>query len=126
MDCLLPDEIDNRFATWDRSDLTGLQVLEQLLPGSAPLPWQRQSDSRNGRCKTRDSSGAHHQWIRGPPDGIRQAPGVTAGRENPYEHHGSAVRGGSRSERNMLRAITGGFTSLDRDTLEQLSQLLAA
>ena len=53
-------------------------------------------------------------------------PGVTAGRENPYEHNGSAVRGGSRSERNMLRAITGGFTSLDRDTLEQLSQLQAA
>jgi len=26
----------------------------------------------------------------------------------------------------MLRAITGGFTSLDRDTLEQLSQLQAA
>ena len=36
VDCLPPDEIDNRFATWDRSDLTGLQVLEQRLPGSAP------------------------------------------------------------------------------------------
>lgn len=45
---------------------------------------------------------------------------------NTYEHHGSTVRGSTRGERNMLRTVTGGFTALDRSTLEQLTQLQAA
>ena len=44
---------------------------------------------------------------------------------NTYEHHEGTVRGASRSERNMLRAISGDFDRLDRDSLQTLNQVLA-
>jgi hypothetical protein len=44
---------------------------------------------------------------------------------NTYEHHASTVRGGQRTERNMLRAITDDFGRLDRTTLSTLNQVLA-
>lgn len=43
---------------------------------------------------------------------------------NTYEHHESTVRGATRPERNMLRAVTGEFGRLDRTTLETLQQVL--
>ena len=43
---------------------------------------------------------------------------------NTYEHHESTVRGGQRSERNMLRTITGDFGKVDRNTLNILQTVL--
>jgi len=43
---------------------------------------------------------------------------------NTYEHHEATVRGATRPERNMLRAITGDFTALDRATWATLSKAL--
>jgi phage/plasmid-like protein (TIGR03299 family) len=39
---------------------------------------------------------------------------------NTYEHHEKSVRGGTRADRNMHRAITGGVAKLDVGTLETL------
>jgi phage/plasmid-like protein (TIGR03299 family) len=44
---------------------------------------------------------------------------------NTYEHHEAIVRGASRPERNMLRAVTGEFGRLDRSTFDTLSQVLS-
>lgn len=44
---------------------------------------------------------------------------------NTYEHHESTVRGATRPERNMLRAVTGDFGRLDRTTLETLTHTLS-
>jgi phage/plasmid-like protein (TIGR03299 family) len=43
---------------------------------------------------------------------------------NTYEHHLSTVRGFTRSERNMLRTVTGDFGKLDRSTLATLRTVL--
>jgi phage/plasmid-like protein (TIGR03299 family) len=43
---------------------------------------------------------------------------------NTFEHHEAAVRGASRVERNMLRAVTGDFGSLDRRTWATLQRAL--
>jgi hypothetical protein len=43
---------------------------------------------------------------------------------NTYEHHDITVRGAERSERNMLRSVTGQFGKLDRDTWRSLSAIL--
>ncbi|GAA3120286.1 hypothetical protein GCM10010466_08980 [Planomonospora alba] len=43
---------------------------------------------------------------------------------NTYTHHGQKVRGACRAERNLLRAVTGGFDDLDRETLRLLEQVL--
>jgi len=40
---------------------------------------------------------------------------------NTYTHHGQAVRGASRADRNAERAITGGIDKLDRATLALLA-----
>jgi phage/plasmid-like protein (TIGR03299 family) len=44
---------------------------------------------------------------------------------NTYEHHEGTVRGASRAERNMLRAVTGEFGRLDRNTFDTLSKVLS-
>jgi hypothetical protein len=44
---------------------------------------------------------------------------------NTYEHHEGLVRGASRPERNMLRAVTGDFARLDRQALAELGGVLA-
>lgn len=44
---------------------------------------------------------------------------------NTYEHHEGKVRGASRAERNMLRAITGDFGKSDRVALAVLQKVLA-
>lgn len=43
---------------------------------------------------------------------------------NTHVHHGQAVRGACRAERNLLRAVTGGVDDLDRDTLRTLEKVL--
>jgi phage/plasmid-like protein (TIGR03299 family) len=43
---------------------------------------------------------------------------------NTYEHHASPVRGASRAERNQLRAVTGDFGRLDRNTWNTLTGVL--
>ena len=43
---------------------------------------------------------------------------------NTYEHHEGTVRGATRPERNMLRAVTGDFGRLDRTTLHTLQRVL--
>lgn len=45
---------------------------------------------------------------------------------NTFEHHVSTVRGATRKERNMLRAITGGADRLDQATIATLDRVLAA
>jgi len=44
---------------------------------------------------------------------------------NTYEHHGRPVRGATRGERNMLRAVTGDFDSVDAAAWTTLQQVLA-
>jgi phage/plasmid-like protein (TIGR03299 family) len=44
---------------------------------------------------------------------------------NTYEHHENAVRGGTRADRNMLRTITGEFSTLDRNTWTTLQLALS-
>ncbi len=44
---------------------------------------------------------------------------------NTYEHHEGHVRGAQRSERNMLRTITGDFGRLDRKTMVVLETVLS-
>lgn len=45
---------------------------------------------------------------------------------NTYAHHGALTRGADRAERNMLRAISGGVSDLDRGTVAMLNMVLAA
>lgn len=45
---------------------------------------------------------------------------------NTYTHHGGIVRGMSRPERNMARAVTGGVDKLDADTVATLDKVLAS
>lgn len=44
---------------------------------------------------------------------------------NTYEHHENTVRGAVRSERNMLRAISGDFARVDQRAWSTLQQVLA-
>jgi len=44
---------------------------------------------------------------------------------NTFEHHEGTVRGTTRAERNMLRAVTGDWDSVDRTAYLQLAQVLA-
>lgn len=44
---------------------------------------------------------------------------------NTYEHHETAVRGSTRSERNMLRTVTGDFAKLDKSAMSVLATVLA-
>jgi hypothetical protein len=44
---------------------------------------------------------------------------------NTYERHEGTVRGTDRSERNMLRAVTGQFGQIDRSSWTTLSSVLA-
>ncbi len=43
---------------------------------------------------------------------------------NTYEHHSGTVRGATRAERNMLRAVTGDFGAVDRSTWASLGKVL--
>ena len=43
---------------------------------------------------------------------------------NTYEHHEGIIRATTRSERNMLRTITGDYTTLDRTTWTTLQAVL--
>jgi phage/plasmid-like protein (TIGR03299 family) len=45
---------------------------------------------------------------------------------NTGEHHVFNVRGMERAERNMLKAVTGGFDKLDAETRNVLAEVLAA
>lgn len=45
---------------------------------------------------------------------------------NTYEHHAGTVKGMSRADRNMLRAVKGETEKSDADTLATLTNLLAA
>lgn len=45
---------------------------------------------------------------------------------NTYEHHYATVRGTSRTERNLSRAVTGKVDDLDQGTLDTLDKVLAA
>jgi phage/plasmid-like protein (TIGR03299 family) len=45
---------------------------------------------------------------------------------NTYEHHTKTVRGATRPERNMTRALTGGVDTLDTDTMSTLRKVLAS
>lgn len=44
---------------------------------------------------------------------------------NTHAHHIQTVRGASRDERNMDRAVFGDFDRLDASTLETLTAVLA-
>ncbi len=45
---------------------------------------------------------------------------------NTHVHHVQTVRGASRPERNMVRAVTGGVDTLDTDTVSMLNKVLAS
>ncbi|WP_370934602.1 DUF932 domain-containing protein [Amycolatopsis sp. cg13] len=45
---------------------------------------------------------------------------------NTYTHHTQPVRGASRPERNMARAVTGGVDKLDTETVATLDMVLAS
>ena len=45
---------------------------------------------------------------------------------NTHTHHVQTVRGASRPERNMVRAVTGGVDTLDTDTMSTLNKVLAS
>lgn len=45
---------------------------------------------------------------------------------NTYTHHFGIVRNTSRSQRNMLRVVTGGVDDLDQATLDTLQKVMAA
>ncbi|WP_033293145.1 DUF932 domain-containing protein [Amycolatopsis jejuensis] len=45
---------------------------------------------------------------------------------NTYTHHAQPVRGASRPERNMVRAVTGGVDKLDAQTVATLDTVLAS
>lgn len=44
---------------------------------------------------------------------------------NTYAHHEGTVRGTTRAERNMLRAVTGDFGAVDRHAVTQLNAVLS-
>jgi phage/plasmid-like protein (TIGR03299 family) len=44
---------------------------------------------------------------------------------NTHVHHGATVRGATRPERNMSRAVTGGVDTLDTSTIATLTRVLA-
>ena len=42
---------------------------------------------------------------------------------NTFSHHEGTVRGMARSERNMLRAVTGDIDALDRRSVDAILQI---
>ena len=44
---------------------------------------------------------------------------------NTAEHHEGTIRGATRTERNMLRTVTGDFGVVDRQAWTQLSSVLS-
>ena len=44
---------------------------------------------------------------------------------NTHAHHYATVRGATRPERNMVRAVSGGVDTLDIGTLATLNKVLA-
>lgn len=45
---------------------------------------------------------------------------------NTFEHHGGIIRGATRADRNMLRAVNGATEKSDRETFATITELLAA
>jgi hypothetical protein len=63
-------------------------------------------------------------------NGLRVAPWAGAAHGvlqavNTYEHHEGSIRGCGRTERNMLKTVTGDFATLDRKAWGTLSSVLA-
>jgi phage/plasmid-like protein (TIGR03299 family) len=107
--------------------LTAVKVSDgdwaRFLDKLAPLPQD------NGRSKTiaqakRDSLKRlwdHDTRVapwRGTAFGVMQA-------VNTYPHHEGVVRGMARSERNMLRAVTGEVAALDRRSVDAILAIAA-
>jgi phage/plasmid-like protein (TIGR03299 family) len=94
-----------------------------FLDAHAPIPAEA-GRARTGAERKRETLGRlwNHDarvspW-RGTAFGVVQA-------VNTYVHHEQIVRGASRAERNMLRAVDGGVDALDTDTLATLGRVLA-
>lgn len=103
-------------STWNR-----------FLQAIAPLE-DANGEALTGRALTlarnkQEALDAMYQWDeraatwRGTALGVMQA-------VNTYEHHQSTVRGTSRPERNMLRAITGDYDTVDATTWKSLHKAL--
>ncbi|WP_331738817.1 DUF932 domain-containing protein [Embleya sp. NBC_00896] len=94
----------------------------EFLKAHAPIPAEK------GRARTnaeRKQDTLRELWSRDPrvspwrgtAFGVAQA-------TNTYEHHHKTVRGASRPERNMLRAVGEGLHSLHTDTLTVLGNVM--
>jgi phage/plasmid-like protein (TIGR03299 family) len=89
----------------------------------APLPAQEgraqtlAQTKREGLQRLWDHDTRVAPW-RGTAFGVLQA-------VNTFSHHEAIVRGMARSERNMLRAVTGEVDGLDRRTVETILQIAA-
>ncbi|ABW12007.1 hypothetical protein Franean1_2577 [Parafrankia sp. EAN1pec] len=110
------------------AELCALDVSDRqwaaFLDAHAPMP-EEKGRARTSAEKHRDTFNRlwnHDERVspwRGTGWGVVQA-------VNTYTHHEQTVRGASRAERNMLRAVTGGADSLDGSTLATLRTLLPA
>ena len=89
----------------------------------APLPDQAgrsrtmAQSKREGLQRLWDHDTRVAPW-RGTAFGVMQA-------VNTFSHHEGTVRGMARSERNMLRAVTGDVDALDRTTVQSILQIAA-
>jgi phage/plasmid-like protein (TIGR03299 family) len=113
--------------TLSRTPVTDRQwakLLTQLVP--IPAPAEEPLTPRTRRAAEEKKYQLNHLYRLDPRASPWQgtALGVLQA-VNTWEHHYGTVRGATRSERNMLKAVRGDFDTLDRHVLQQLDAAAA-
>ncbi len=106
------------------------RVWSAFLDAHVPLVDERTNLPLEGRSKSmaqnkRDALNQLYRHDRRAEPWSGTAYGVVQA-VNTYEHHEAIVRGATRAERNMLRAVTGDFGKVDRSAWSTLQKVLAA
>jgi phage/plasmid-like protein (TIGR03299 family) len=108
------------------AELTSVKVSDgdwaRFLDSLVPVPDERGRARTNAEAKRETLNRIYRVDERAAPWqgtawGVRQA-------VNTMVHHETAVRGATRGQRNMERAVTGEIDRLDRDTLDRLNAVL--
>jgi phage/plasmid-like protein (TIGR03299 family) len=94
----------------------------RFLDSLVPVPDERGRARTNAQAKRETLGRIYHEDERAAP-WQRTAFGVLQA-VNTMVHHETNVRGATRAERNMERAVSGEIDRLDRDTLDRLHAVL--
>ena len=115
------DEFENRVQALCAVDVSD-KAWAQFLDAHAPMPAEvgrsrtMAENKRDSLTKLWNHDVRVSPW-RNTAYGVVQA-------VNTYAHHEQTVRGATRAERNMLRAVTGEWDNLDGETVTTLAKVL--